>query len=158
MMEVTKLAITKKDLDLSHLTFSTPDLESFCMLDRYGVTVTGQHTNHEQTALECRVIASDHFCRACVCQAKVRGSLVLQVTHVPMGWRPTQLHVRLRRYRCDDCARVWQQDTTSVVEPEAKLSHAAGLWALKSVVIDRMSIARVAANLGVAWHTANDAV
>jgi transposase len=53
---------------------------------------------------------------------------------------------------------VWQQDATSVVAPEAKLSHAAALWALKSVVIDRVSIARVAANLGVSWHTANDAV
>ena len=45
-----------------------------------------------------------------------------------------------------------------MVAPEAKLSHAAALWALKSVVIDRLSIARVAANLGVSWHTANDAV
>lgn len=42
--------------------------------------------------------------------------------------------------------------------PEAKLSHAAALWALKSVVIDRLSIARVADNLGVSWHIANDAV
>jgi len=84
--------------------------------------------------------------------------VVRKVTHVPVGWRPTHLHVRLRRYRCDTCARVWQQDTTSVVAPEAKLSHAAALWALKSVVIDRLSIARVAANLGVSWHTANDAV
>lgn len=32
------------------------------------------------------------------------------------------------------------------------------MWALKSVVIDRMSIARIAAGLGVSWHTANDAV
>lgn len=32
------------------------------------------------------------------------------------------------------------------------------IWALKSVVIDRMSIARIAAGLGVSWHTVNDAV
>lgn len=32
------------------------------------------------------------------------------------------------------------------------------LWALKSVVIDRMSIARVAAALASSWHTVNDAV
>ena len=30
--------------------------------------------------------------------------------------------------------------------------------ALKSVVIDRMSIARVAAALAISWHTVNDAV
>ena len=32
------------------------------------------------------------------------------------------------------------------------------LWALKSVVIDRMSISRVAAALASSWHTVNDAV
>lgn len=143
---------------MSKPTFSTPDLDAFCLLDHYGVTVTGQHINHDQAALECRVVEADSFCRQCGGQARVRGSLVRRVTHVPLGWRPTQLHLRLRRYRCDDCACVWQQDTTSVVAPEAKLSHAAALWALKSVVIDRVSIARVAENLGVSWHTANDAV
>ena len=32
------------------------------------------------------------------------------------------------------------------------------MQAVKSVVVDRMSIARVAANLGVAWNTACDAI
>src|SRR5690625_7443919 len=31
-------------------------------------------------------------------------------------------------------------------------------WALEALVIDHLSVARVAAGLGVAWHTANDAV
>src|SRR5699024_9744931 len=131
----------KKDLDVSKPTFSTPHLDAFCQLEHYGVTVTGQHINHDQAALECRVVEADSFCRQCGGQARVRGSLVRRVTHVPLGWRPTQLHLRLRRYRCDDCACVWQQDTTSVVAPEAKLSHAAALWALKSVVIDLTPVA-----------------
>ncbi|GAA2037835.1 hypothetical protein GCM10009720_17910 [Yaniella flava] len=45
-----------------------------------------------------------------------------------------------------------------MVAPGEKLSYPAALWALKSVVIDRLAIARVAENLGVSWHTANDAV
>src|SRR5690625_2462505 len=128
------------------------------MLNNYGVTVTSQHLTAYRPALQCRVVETDQFCRQCGGQARIRGSVVRRVTHVPLGWRPTQLQLRLRRYRCEACALVWQQDTTSVVAPEAKLSHAAALWALKSVVIDRFSIARVAANLGVSWHTANDAV
>jgi len=128
------------------------------MLNNYGVTVTGQHLTADRAALQCRVVETDQFCRQCGGQARIRGSVVRRVTHVPLGWRPTQLQLRLRRYRCEACACVWQQDTTSVVAPEAKLSHAAALWALKSVVIDRLSIARVADNLGVSWHTANDAV
>lgn len=143
---------------MSKPTFSTPNLDAFCLLNTYGVTVTGQHLNQHQAALECRVVDRDNFCRQCGGQARIRGSLIRKVTHVPLGWRPTQLHLRLRRYRCDDCACVWQQNTTSIVAPEAKLSHAAALWALKSVVIDRLSIARVADNLGVSWHIANDAV
>jgi transposase len=139
-------------------TFSRPDFDAFCMLRDAGVTIIGQHITAEQAALECRMVDQDQFCRRCGAEARARDSIVRRVTHVPLGWRPTQLHLRLRRYRCDDCALVWQQDTTSVVAPEAKLSHAAALWALKSVVIDRVSIARVAANLGVSWHTANDAV
>jgi len=103
------------------------------MLRDSGVAITGQHVTAESAALECRVVEADNFCQHCGAQARVRGSLVRRVTHVPVGWRPTQLHLRFRRYRCDTCACVWQQDTTSVVAPEAKLSHAAALWALKSV-------------------------
>lgn len=65
--------------------------------------------------------------------------------------------VRLRRYRCPDCCTVWRQDTTATAGSRTKLSRDAGFWALKSAVIDRMSIARVAENLGTAWHTVNDA-
>lgn len=32
------------------------------------------------------------------------------------------------------------------------------LWALKSIVVERASISRVAANLGTPWHTVNTAV
>jgi len=53
---------------------------------------------------------------------------------------------------------VWRQNTEQAAVPRAKLSRHAVLWALKSVVIDRLSIARVAAGLGVSWHTVNDAV
>src|SRR5690625_2984871 len=128
------------------------------MLDSYGITVTGQHVTAKRIILACRVRQNDDFCHQCGGQARVRGSLVRNVTHVPVGWRPTQLQLRLRRYRGDDCCRVWQQDTAGIVASGEKLSYPAALWALKSVVTDRLSIARVADNLGVSWNTANDAV
>ena len=70
------------------------------------------------------------------------------IVHVPLGWRPTMLEFRVRRYRCSDCCVVWRQDPTTVAAYRAKLSRDAVFWALKSVVIDRMSIARIAALLG----------
>src|SRR5271167_60186 len=87
-----------------------------------------------------------------------RDSVLRRLAHVPLGWRATILHVRIRRYRCSGCGQVWRQDTTAAAAPRAKLSTQAVMWALKSVVLDRMSIARIAAGLGVSWHTVNDAV
>ena len=40
----------------------------------------------------------------------------------------------------------------------AKLSRGGMRWALEALVIDHLTVARVAAGLGVSWHTANDAI
>jgi len=68
------------------------------------------------------------------------------------------LLVRLRRLSCSGCGRVWRQDIGAAAAPRGKLTRDAVLWALKSLVIDRLSVARIAAALAVAWHTVNDAV
>jgi len=108
--------------------------------------------------LACRVIELDDWCQECGAQGVPRDTVLRQLAHVPLGWRPTMLQVRVRRYRCTGCGHVWPQDTTAAAAPRAKLSRPAVLWAVKSVVIDRLSIARVAAGLGASWHTVNDAV
>lgn len=139
-------------------TFAAPDLDSFCLLDELELTAVGQRLEPDRAVLECRVRESDPWCRDCGAAGLPRDTVVRKLAHVPLGWRPTTLWVRVRRYRCPDCARVWRQDTTSAAAPKAKLSRHAVLWALKSVVIDRMSIARVAASLAASWHTVNTAV
>ena len=125
-------------------TFCCPDLDSFCQLDRLGLSVTGQQVRDDHTVLRCRVVEPD--------------TVVRRLAHVPLGWRPTILAVRVRRYRCSGCGLVWRQNTEQAAPPRVKLSRHAVLWALKSVVIDRLSIARVAGGLGVTWHTVNNAV
>jgi transposase len=139
-------------------TFSCPDLDSFCRLDELGLSVTGQQVADNHAVLACRVLEPDDWCHTCGGHGVARDSVVRELAHVPLGWRPTILQVRVRRYRCAGCGHVWRQDMTAAASPRAKLSRHAVLWALKSVVIDRLSIARVAAGLGTAWHTANDAV
>ncbi len=64
----------------------------------------------------------------------------------------------MRRYRCSGCGYVWRQDTTAAAEPRAKLSRRALRWALEGIVVQHLTVARVAEGLGVAWDTANDAV
>ena len=139
-------------------TFATPDIDSFCLVDQLGLTITGQRLEERQAVLECRVLHHDPWCRECGAEGVSIGTVVRRLAHVPLGWRPTTLFIRVRRYRCADCTRVWRQDTSCAAAPRARLSRHAVLWALKSVVIDRMSIARVAAALASSWHTVNDAV
>jgi hypothetical protein len=53
---------------------------------------------------------------------------------------------------------VWRQDTTKAAEPRAKLSRRGLRWALEGIVVQHLTVARVAEGLAVAWNTANDAV
>ena len=108
--------------------------------------------------LACRVLVPDYWCHECGAQGMLRNTVLRELAHVPLGWRPTILAVRVRRFRCTGCGHVWRQDTATAAASRSKLSRHAALWALKCVVIDRLSIARVAANLGASWHTVNGAV
>ena len=145
-------------------TFSSPDLDAFCLLDRLGLSVTGQYVAEDHTELRCRVVEPENpverdcWCHRCGAVGVARDTVVRKLAHVPVGWRPTILHVTVRRYRCACCGHVWRQDTSSVAAPRSTLTTHAVLWALRAVVLDRASIARVAASLGASWHTVNDAV
>ena len=84
--------------------------------------------------------------------------MLRRLVHVPLGWKPTILEVVVPRYRCWPCRRIWRHSITAAAPSKGKLSRDAIMLAVKSIVVDRMSIARVAANLGVAWNTASDAI
>jgi transposase len=66
--------------------------------------------------------------------------------------------VRVRRYQCKHCGCTWRQDTSKAAEPRAKISRRGLRWALFGIVVDHLTVSRVAAGLGVSWHTANTAV
>ena len=139
-------------------TFVRPDLTTFCRLDELGLGVVGQRLEPDRAVLACRVLEPDQWCRRCGCEGAARDSVVRQLAHEPLGWRPTTLEVTVRRYRCTGCGHVWRQDTTKAAEPRAKLSRRGLAWALKAIVCQHLTVARVAEGLGVAWNTANDAV
>ena len=142
-------------------TFACPDLTTFCRLDGLGLEVTGQRLEPGRAVLSCRVVSSDpgdRWWRRCGCEGVARDTVVRELAHEPFGWRPTTLVVTVRRYRCGNCRRVWRQDTSSVAEPKAKLTRRAVQWALEALVLQHLTVARVAEGLAVAWDTANDAV
>lgn len=157
MMEVLH-AVHQEDLDMVDATFAAPDLTTFCRLDELGLAVTGQLLEPGRAVLACRVVDDDRWCRRCGCEGMVRDTVIRRLAHEPFGWRPTTLVVTVRRYRCTGCGHVWRQDTRRAASPRAKLSRRALRWALEALVVQHLTVARVAEALAVAWNTANDAV
>ena len=131
---------------------------TFCRLDELGLTVVGQRLEPDRAVLACRVIGADGWCRRCGCEGTSRDTVVRELEHEPFGLRPTTLLVTVRRYRCAGCGHVWRQDTSTAAEPRARLSRRALRWALEALVVQHLTVARIAESLGVAWDTANDAV
>ncbi len=159
MMEVPT-PVHPEDPDVSDATFDSPDLTTFCRLDELGLVVTGQRLEPDRAVLECRVqpTEGDEFCRRCGAQGSPRDTVTRRLAHLPVGWRPTTLLVRVRRYACDACKRVWRQDTTRAAGPRAKLSRGGLRWALEGLVVQHLTVARIAESLAVSWTTANAAV
>lgn len=108
--------------------------------------------------LACRVVEPDQWCRRCGCEGTPRGTVVRRLAHEPFGWRPTVLLVTVRRYRCGECGHVWRQDMSKAAWPRAKVSRRGLRWALEGIVLDHLTVARIAEGLAVSWNTANDAV
>jgi hypothetical protein len=138
--------------------FACPDLTAFCRLDELGLEAVGQRLEPDRAVLACRVVEPDKWCRRCGCEGIPRDSVTRRLAHEPLGWRPTTLMVTIRRYRCAGCGHVWRQDTSRAAEPRAKLSRRGLRWALEAIVVQHLTVARVAEGLAVAWDTANDAV
>ena len=76
---------------MSEPTFGCPDLDSFCLLDRLGLTVTGQYVGADHTVLECRVVEPQELTdRSCWCTrcgeiGVPRDTVVRRLAHVPVG-------------------------------------------------------------------------
>ena len=143
---------------MPNATFDAPDLTTFCRLDELGLQAVGQRVRAGYAVLECRVNDPDDWCHRCGSPGVPRDTVKRRLAHEPFGWRPTTLLVRVRRYRCTGCGRTWRQDTSKAAEPRAKISRQGLRWALEGIVINHLTVNRIAAGLGVSWHTANSAV
>ena len=114
----------------------------------------GQYVGEDRTVLACRVMKEDPWCRRCGCQGVARDTVIRHLAHESYGWRPTILHVSVRRYRCRTCSHVWRQDMgKATADPRAKLSRAAVRWALAGLVVHHLTVARIADALAVSWNT-----
>ena len=139
-------------------TFAAPDLTTFCRLDELGLVAVGQRVEPQRAVIACLVVEPDEWCHRCGQHGLLRDTVVRRLAHEPLGWRPTVLEMIIRRYRCADCSHVWRQDTSRAAEPKARLSRRGLRWALEGIVVQHLTVARIAEGLDVSWNTANDAV
>jgi transposase len=143
---------------VSQSIFTTPDLTVFAGLDQLGLVATGQCITKREAVIACDVVAADDYCQTCGSRARPIGTVKRQLSHEPFGARPTVLHVRIRRYRCDACARVWRQDTSQAAEPRAKLTRTALSWGLHALVVDHRSVLSICRDLRLSWNATNAAI
>lgn len=123
-------------------TLTAADLTTFLGLDGLGLVAVGQCLQADRAVVECRMPISgqDPFCRACGAQGAARGTVVRRVAHLPVGWRPTELWVRVRRFACPHCRRAWRQDTSAVAGPRARLTHQAVDWGLGALGLEHVCL------------------
>jgi transposase len=76
----------------------------------------------DRALIECRVVEADQWCRNCGCEGVPRDTVPRRLALEPFGYRPTTLLIRVRRYKCSGCGRVWRQDTTKAAPERAKIS------------------------------------
>jgi len=99
-------------------------------------------------------------CPSCGVVATAHGRREHLLRDVPWGGRPVVLVWCKRVWRCDEprCAKRTWTETSEHMTPRAVLTERARWWACQRVGRDGDSVARVARELGVGWHTVMRAV
>ena len=94
---------------------TSPCLDSFCRLDRLGLTVTAQIIEPDHSVLVCSPTTPATPCPDCAGAGTRHDTVIRKLAHVPFGWKPTILQVNVPRYRCADCARVWRHELLAAI-------------------------------------------
>ena len=113
-----------------------PCLDTFCRLDRLGLSVTAQRVEPDHTVLRCRPTTPPLPCPGCARPGVRHDAVLRRLVHVLFGWKPTILDVVVPRYRCWPCRRIWRHSITAAALSKGKLSREAIMVAVTSIVVD----------------------
>lgn len=138
--------------------FTPPCLDTTLSLPELGLTAIGQHHTGRHLTVLCLITDNDRSCPVCRRRGLVRATRIRKLVHPPIGLTAVTLAIRIRTYICPSCHQRWSQTLQRACAGRSKLSTTARLWALKSVVIDKMSIHVIAKNLATSWNTVCTAV
>ncbi|WP_182360007.1 ISL3 family transposase [Tomitella gaofuii] len=140
-----------------HCTDTVAD--TICRTVELGVTITGAAADSEdRTRIWCSVIGPDPRCPECRIPGQLRDHAERVLTDTPAAGHPVELHVAVPRFVCltAGCPRsIFRADITGIASPRSVVTTRTERWILQRIAIDKMSVAAVAANLGIAWKTVN---
>jgi transposase len=100
-------------------------------------------------------------CGGCGVRAAVKDRARVDLADLPAFGSPVRLVWVKRRWACREPAceiGTWTEQRPDIAPARAALTTRAGLWATREVGAEVHTVAYVARQLGVAWHTVMDAV
>jgi transposase len=121
-----------------------------------GVMITDAAVDEKQTTIFCSPVGRDARCPDCGREGRYRDTVSRPLTDLPVAGYPLVLRVAVPRYRCTtaECGRaVFNQDLGKLAAPRASTTRRCARYVLRRLMIDRTTIAAIAAELGVSWHT-----
>ena len=125
-----------------------------------GVRITDAALDGETTVLWCELAAAGPGrCPGCGNAGTYRDAVERRLTDLPLAGHPTQLRVRVPRFRCRraGCVReVFCADTSAVARPGWTTTKRCAGYVLRRLAVDRVTVSALARELGRSWDTVND--
>jgi len=121
-----------------------------------GVTITDAAVDEKATTIFCAPVVGDPRCPDCGQDGRYRDTVVRPLIDLPVAGYPLVLKVAVPRYRCStpECGRaVFNQNLGKLAAPRSSTTRRCARYVLRRLMIDRTTIAAIAAELGVSWHT-----
>ena len=121
-----------------------------------GVTITDAAVDDKTTTIFCTPVARDARYPDCGHDGRYRDNVTRPLTDLPVAGYPLVLRVAVPRYRCTtpECGRaVFNQDLGKLAASRSATTRRCARYVLRRLMIDRTTVAAIAAELGVSWHT-----
>lgn len=131
--------------------------DTICRTAELGLTITGAADTGDRTIITANPLTVHTCCPACSHPGQLRDHTTRRLVDLPVVGYPTELHIRVPRYRCvnNDCSRVIFQGSLTCADDGATVTYRVTRWILQRLAIDRMSVSSTAKALGVSWGLVN---
>lgn len=127
--------------------------DTTCHTTELGLAITGLSGTGHYTLIDAEALDHTRTCPGRTQPGVFRNHIHRNLIDLPIVGFPTNLRIRLPRYRCTnpECARKIFQAELSCADCGKQVTHRVTRWILQRLAIDRMSIQATAKALGLGW-------